>query len=105
MSSLSWDLQPRYICFLAGGSCLLDRAGRVPSLLSLLSLLSRVVDLFQPPEEDREEVLQEEDRVEDTDLEAGILSVGVGGAVGVCLRDLHQAGTSSFSMLAWTLLW
>ena len=98
MSSLSWDLQPRYICFLAGVS-LLDRAG------SVLSLLSRVEDLRQPPVEDREEVLQEEDRVEEADLEAEVLSVGVGGAVGVCLRDLHQAGTLSFSMLACTLLW
>ena len=85
---------------------LLERAGRVPDSL-VLSLRSRVEDLLQPPVEDREEVLQEEDSVEETDLEEGILNVGVGGAVVVrpgCLRDLHQDGTLSFSMLAWTLL-
>ena len=73
----------------------------------VLSLLSRVEDLLHPPVpvEDREAVLQEEERVEDTDLEAGSLGVGVGGAVLVCLRDLHQDGTSSLSMLAWTLAW
>ena len=103
MSSLSWDLQPRYICLLAGES-LLEMAGRVPDSRPL-SLLSSVEDpLLQPPVEDSEEVLQDEDRVEDTDLEDGSLSDGVGGAVGVCLRVLHQDGTFSFSMLAWILL-
>ena len=86
------------------GESLLERAGRVPESRPL-SLLSSVEDpLFQPPVEDREDVLQDEDRVEDTDLEEGSLRVGVGGAVGVCFRDLHQEGTFSFSMLAWILL-
>ena len=87
------------------GLSLLERAGRVPESRPR-SLLSSVEDpLFQPPVEDSEDVLQDEDRVEDTDLEEGSLMVGVGGAVGVCLRDfLHQEGTLSFSMLAWILL-
>ena len=86
------------------GESLLETAGRVPESRPL-SLRSSVEDpLLQPPVEDREDVPQDEDRVEDTDLEDGSLRVGVGGAVGVCLRDLHHYGTFSFSMLAWILL-
>ena len=117
MSSRSCDLQPRYILLLLVAEArlvVLEAAGSVEPRPRNLWLVTRQdwrssVEAADPgpglcrrqPEVDSEAVLQLEARAPE-----GRVADRAGAGLGVAgAGDLYQAGTFSFSMLAWIRRW